>query len=434
MDRKITFLFSLAILLLHSCRDETLPASHPNILLIIADDFGLDACPCYNVGSQKPDLPVLESLCSNGLVFDNFYANPECSPTRATILTGRYGVRTGVLSAETNNQIPFSETSIQKFLEENLPGTYSQAVIGKWHLSGASNGGADNPGLMGVEYYSGFLSGAMLDYWNWNLTTNGTTEAIVNQYATTVFTDLAIDWIQNQEKPWFLWLAYTAPHAPFHLPPDSLHERDNLPADTASINANPRPYYFAMLEALDHEAGRLLSSLSSSELENTLIIFIGDNGTPREAVQSPYSPAKSKGSLYEGGIHVPMIVSGAGISRTGEKESALINSTDIFATIAEVAGTGISQKDDSYSFKSLLTSGSSFARDAAYAEVSSNNITGWAIRNEQFKLIHFDAGSEEFYELASDPYEQNDLLNGTLDSAATNAKSDLEQKAAEIRQ
>ena len=103
-----------AAIFLHSCKDEDVTPS-PNILLIIADDMGLDATPCYDAGAAKPDMPTLESLCSNGLVFENFWVDPECSPTRATILTGKYGYRTGVLAAEINNEIPLSETSIQNF-------------------------------------------------------------------------------------------------------------------------------------------------------------------------------------------------------------------------------------------------------------------------------------------------------------------------------
>ncbi|MDZ4845982.1 MAG: sulfatase-like hydrolase/transferase [Chitinophagales bacterium] len=429
----VTLLFILSIVF-HSCKEEVPSVSTtPNILLIIADDFGFDACPCYSEGLQKPDMPILESLCSNGLIFDNFYANPECSPTRATILAGRYGVRTGVLSAEGSNQIPLSETSIQKLLDEKASG-YSHAVIGKWHLSGSSNGGASNPNQMGVGHYAGFLSGAMQDYWNWNLTTDGSIQAISNEYATTYFTDLAIDWINTQSQPWFLWLAYTAPHSPFHLPPDSLHERDNLAGDTASINANPQPYYFAMLEALDHEVGRLLDAMTDEERANTVILFIGDNGTPRETVQAPFAPAKSKGSLYEGGIHVPLIVSGAGVSRIGEREDALINSTDIFATVAEIAGTGITQQHDGYSFKTLLSDDSDGERIVAYSEVASQNITGWAIRDIRYKLIESETGAQHFFDLENDPYEQTDLMNGTLDSAQQSAKTNLEQEASMIRQ
>ena len=97
-------------------------------------------------------------------------------------------------------------------------------------------------------------------------------------------------------------MAYTAPHSPFHLPPQALHHQGDLPADEASIEANPLPYYFAMIESLDTELGRLLSSLSPAALENTLLVFMGDNGTPNGVAQTPYVSTKAKGSLCQGGL------------------------------------------------------------------------------------------------------------------------------------
>ena len=163
--------------------------STPNILLIIADDMGLDATPGYDVGAAKPDMPYLESLAASGLTFDNVWAYSLCSPTRATILTGKHGFRTGVLSATSpNNSISLSETSLQSYLAGNS--SYESAVVGKWHLSDEANGGADNPNLMGVEYYAGFLSGRHGDYFDWSFTENGQTTQ-VQTYSTTFFTDLA---------------------------------------------------------------------------------------------------------------------------------------------------------------------------------------------------------------------------------------------------
>ena len=176
------------------------------------------------------------------------------------------------------------------------------------------------------------------------------------------------------------------------------------------------------------------SNLPGTVRENTVIIFIGDNGTPREVVQSPYEPGKAKGTLYEGGIHIPMIVSGAGVTRAGERESALLNSTDIFSTISDLAGTEFPAINDSRSFRALLSDAAASKRTEIYSEVSSANVWGWAIRNERFKLIQYDDGSEEFFDLSTDPYEQNDLLTGTLDSIQQNEKTDLEQKGADIRQ
>jgi len=144
----------------------------PNILLIIADDMGIEATPGYDTGSEKPIMPNLEELITNGIVFDNVWANPLCSPTRATILTGKYGFRTGVVSP-TVNEIGLTEISLQKYLTDNAPTAYQHAVIGKWHLSGQSNGASDNPNLMGIKHYAGLIRGVHNNYWNWPLVQNG---------------------------------------------------------------------------------------------------------------------------------------------------------------------------------------------------------------------------------------------------------------------
>lgn len=402
-------------------------SSTPNILLIIADDMGLDATPGYSVGSEKPNMPTLQNLSENGLTFENVWANPLCSPTRATILTGKYGVNTGVISATPpNNAISLSETSLQSYLTQNT--SYKSAVIGKWHLSNNANGGDDNPNMMGVEHYAGFLSGSHDDYFDWPFNENGQT-LTVQEYSTTFFTNLAIDWIDLQQSPWFMWLAYTAPHTPFHLPPADLHSSDNLSGDAADIDANPLSYYFAMLEALDTEMGRLLNTI---DLGNTVVIFIGDNGSPARVAQAPYTRGRTKGSVYQGGVHVPMVVSGAGVTRSGEREAALINSSDLFATIADLAETGLDSIHQSKSFKNLLSGGEITEREFIYAEVEDGTAT-WAIRNEKYKLIDFQNGTQEFYELETDPYEQDDLLTSGLNTEASQAKTKLENLADDVR-
>jgi len=183
-------------------------SSKPNILLIIADDMGLDATPGYNIGSVKPNMPTLQGLMSSGVKFNNLWSYPVCSPTRASMLTGKYGFRINVLKA--GDVLSTSEVSIQKHLDNNSS-EYNHAVIGKWHLSSNIN----HPNDMGIDYYSGLLSGGVQSYSNWNLTTNGQTSTST-EYTTSKFTDLAIDWKTNQTQPWFLWLAYNAPHTPFH--------------------------------------------------------------------------------------------------------------------------------------------------------------------------------------------------------------------------
>jgi arylsulfatase A-like enzyme len=431
-NRFLLLMFFMGILFLHACTNDepktpTTSATKPNILLIIADDMGIDATPGYSIGSEKPNMPNLQTLMSDGLTFDNMWANPECSPTRSAILTGKYGYRTGVLNATTLSSISTTEKTLHAYLDDNNLG-YNHSIIGKWHLSNDGNTATQ----MGIDYYTGLVTGALQDYYQWNIFENGTTNQ-TTEYATTKFTDLAIDWIGQQDKPWFCWLAYTTPHTPFHLPPAGTHSQGNLPTDQASIDADPMPYFLAMMENMDYEIGRLLNSMTTAERENTIIIFIGDNGTMRTVHQLPYRPKSSKGTLYQGGVHVPMVIAGKGVSRAGEREAALVNVTDLFSTIANLAGANLETYQDSYAFNNLITATGSGKRNYNYAEISDNTV-GYTIRNMQYKLIVNDDGTEEFYDLSADAYETDDLLQNTLTTAQQTAKTELENEAALIRQ
>lgn len=413
-----------------STPDETpiVSSTSPNILLIIADDMGLDATPGYNTGTIKPNMPNLQNMINSGIRFTNLWSNPTCTPTRSSILTGKYGFRTNVLNV--GDVLSTSETSIQQYLTTNKP-EYSNAVIGKWHLS--TN--ASHPTAMGINHYAGLISGGVQSYWNWNLTENQQTTNST-EYTTTKFTDLAIDWVSNQTDPWFLWLAYNAPHTPFHLPPNELHSQGNLPTDQASIDANPTPYYMAMLEAMDSEIGRLLNSMPTEKRENTVIIFIGDNGTPNDVVQV-YPMQRAKGSVYQGGVNVPMIVSGKNVGRFNAIEDALVSTTDLFATIADIADTGTSEINDSKSFKELLTTTNTETREYAYTEISRDNGTDYTIRNATHKYILFANGNEALYDLSANPFENPNLLNTNqlpLSAANSAIKDELINKLNEIRQ
>jgi arylsulfatase A-like enzyme len=402
-------------------------SSKPNILLIIADDMGLDATPGFDIGDEKPTVPNLQNMINSGVRFTNLWSYPTCTPTRSSILTGKYGFRTGVMKVD--DELSLSETSLQKFLDNNNTG-YDHAVIGKWHVSKTPS----HPTQIGVGYYAGLLSGAVQSYTNWNLTENGVTNTST-EYTTTKFTDLAIDWVQEREKPWFLWLAFNAPHTPFHLPPTNLHTKGNLPTDEASIDANPRPYYMAMIEAMDTEIGRLLNSLSQEERDNTIIIFIGDNGTPGGVVQE-YRTTRAKGSVYQGGVNVPMIISGKGVARFNEVDNSLLNTSDLFATISEIAGVSVSNINDSYSFKDLFISTNGVSlRDFAYTEQSKS--TGgeeYTIRNTTHKYIMFDDGEEALFDLSTDYLEKTNLLNANTNAANQQQLEILKQKLTELKQ
>ena len=206
-------------------------------------------------------------------------------------------------------------------------------------------------------------------------------------------------------------MAYNAAHTPFHLPSLDLHSQGNLPTDSASIADNPLPYYIAMIESIDTEMGRLFDNIPPNELANTVVIFVGDNGAPNQVVETPYVSGRAKGSLFQGGVHVPMVISGAGVTRINEREDALISFSDFFSTIVELTGTPLPQINDSYSFSSLLTSQGDGQRDCIYTEVASGgNSDGWASRDATYKYINFENGGQRFYNLIDDPYETDNLL------------------------
>ncbi len=429
-NNKLILLVALFAFVSSACKKNTTTTetptttSSPNILLIIADDLGKDAIKGYTEGSIKPNTPNIDAIRTKGLIFNNFWSNPVCSPTRSCMLTGKYGYRTGVKGA--SDVLSQSETSLQKYLNTNTNNKYATAVVGKWHLAGSNN--SYNPETLGIDYYSGIIRGAVTDFYNWTLSEDGVTST-QSTYSTEALTTTSINWINQQTKPWFMWLAYNAPHTPFHVPPSNMHSQGSLPAYTTGMNATP--YFMAAIEAMDFQIGRLLSSMSTEKRDNTIIIFIGDNGTTNQVAQNPYLSSKVKSTLYQGGVNVPMFISGKGVTRTGT-ENNLIDATDIFSTIAEVAGVNVSQINDSKSFKSLFTS-SATVRKYQYSEIKDGTDDMWAISNGIYKLIVNATGAKQMYFLTTDPYEVNNLLSGTLTSVQTNAKNELEAELNNIR-
>ena len=427
---KKLFLFCFAFALI-GCDDngnlvEPNPSndSSPNILLIIADDLGKDALNGFLEGSIKPSTPHIDAIRNSGISFTNFWSYPTCSPTRSSILTGKYGYRTGVKWA--GDALDPSELSLQKYINQQTNNSYATAIVGKWHLSG--NETSINPESFGIDYYAGLFRGEPQSYYNWQLTEDGQ-NVFESEYTTTKFTDLAIEWINEQDSPWFMWLAYNAPHTPFHVPPNEMHSQGNL---TEYIDgADPMPYYMAAIEALDFQIGRLLENIPQNELDNTTIIFIGDNGSPNEVAQLPYLSSTAKGTLYQGGINTPFFISGKGVTRNGEDKNP-ISSTDLFATIAELSGVSVGEINDSKSFKILLTEDIDLIRHQ-YTEKYNEPSDKWAISNGQYKLIIGASGNQEFFDLKEDPYEENNLLNAALTFETNDAKAELELKLEEIR-
>ncbi|MEK7253764.1 MAG: YHYH protein, partial [Bacteroidota bacterium] len=244
-------------------------------------------------------------------------------------------------------------------------------------------------------------------------------------YATTEMVNDAIAWTGAQTEPYFLWLAFNAPHPPYHLPPADLHTYTGLSGTQADINANPVPYFKASLQALDTELGRLFDSLEAhNQLDSTDFIFIGDNGNTMQTTQAPNITDHAKGTIYQYGAHVPMIISGPSVVNPGRVSDAQVNVVDLFSTILELFGfcdwhaeIPHARPVDSRSILPILSNLSDEIRPWAFTEIFYTTPTdddGKAMRNQDYKLLKFDGGNREFYHLANDSLETNNLLLGNL--------------------
>jgi arylsulfatase B len=400
-----------------------------NVILIIADDLGSNWCGFQEDRMDTMNMPNVRKLLNRGVRFSNAWANPVCSPTRAGMLTGRYSFRTGVGNVVTNDmQLDTAEITIPKLLKNaNAPTKYAVANVGKWHLQVPTQSNYNNPSKMGWDYYAGTFTGQPVStYTNWAKVTNGVASTSTN-YLTTETTNDALNWLNQQNnKPFFLWLAFNAPHLPYHLPPDSLIINHSLSGTAADIAANPKSYFKVMAEAMDNRIGKIFDWLeANNKMDSTDIIFIGDNGNALRTVQA--TPAtRAKSTVYQEGIHVPFIISGPSVSHQGRVSNALVNVQDLFATIIELTGytnwrTQIpaNKPVDSKSLVPILKNQATEARPWAYSEVfdvaTTSAINSRAIRNATYKLIYFDSSRvQEFYNLTTDPNERVNILTRTL--------------------
>ena len=296
-------------------------------------------------------------------------------------------------------------------------------LIGKWHIGGSGTSNYSHPKDSGVPYYEGVFTSQVDDYYNWTKVNSEENEEQVNEYVTTHLTNNAISWIDDQTKPWFLWLAHVAPHAPFQTPPEGTY---------TTSPTNNRTTYLSMVESMDYEINRLLESMDDDTLENTVIIFIGDNGTPGQA-NNFWPNGHAKSSIYEGGIRVPLIITGKSVERVNEVEASLVQATDLHATILELAGVPLlGGTDNSLSLKPALSFENQVSKKINYTDYESSNTELWATRNDTYKLIEDENGREEFYNIITDIKEETNLI-GNLTTEQETIKTMLQQEAQTIR-
>ena len=386
----------------------TAPAvADTNVLLIIGDDIGVEAISTYGEGTDTANTPNLTELADQGVLFRNAYSHPTCSPTRGSILTGKHPFRTGVGYAIVNQtpaeaQLDTNETTIADVARNE---GYKTGWFGKFHL----NLDEDAPNELGFDRFRGSLKSAPSNYFNWTYVNNGTTSTQTT-YATTRNVSDALGFINfNQDDPWFVTVAFNAAHTPLHTPP----------ADLATVDGTSNKDKFnAIIEAMDAEIGRLIDGLGD-EADDTVIIFVGDNGTDGRWTTIPFRSNAAKQTVYEGGINVPLIISGTGVASPGREEADLAHVVDLFATIAEIIDGNASSGTDSVNLDNYRTSSNApRARRRVYSEqFTRGDVTRGGNRNQRmitngrYKLMEIN-GVKRFYDRTSDPREWVDILGG----------------------
>lgn len=375
----------------------------PNVLIILLDDAG------YNdfgfMGSKDIQSPQIDKLCSAGVLLTNAYVSASVSgPSRAGILSGRYQQRFGYeCNLGDTLGLALNEQTIGNVFQQN---GYATSCIGKWHQGDAPE---YHPNRRGFDHFYGFIAGGRHYFYEpnrddrpgdiHNLQLNGTQQKF-DGYLTDVLADGAIDFLQKNDKPFMMYLAFNAVHSPLQA----------TEADLARFKGHPRQILAAMTWAVDRAIGKVIHQLEKSgQMENTLIFFLSDNGGATDNQSSNYPLKGFKGNKYEGGIHVPFFVVWKNHLKGGTQFDGLTSSLDIFSTAASCAGirTDILAKPlDGVDLLPYLTQKQTgnphhklFWRKDQIA----------AARIGNYKFIRVNGLGERMYDLSADEQEETDL-------------------------
>ncbi|MBI1355846.1 MAG: sulfatase-like hydrolase/transferase [Acidobacteria bacterium] len=405
-------------------------AERPNIVFILADDLGYGDLASYG----RPDIrtPRLDRLAREGAKLTAHYANgPECTPTRAALLTGRYQQWVGGLECAigTGNVgryddalrlsnahelgLPAEEQTLPKLVRK---AGYRTGIIGKWHL------GFDPkfaPHLQGFDY-TFYCAGGEMDYFHYldpaayyNLFQDGNPISR-DGYFTDLVAEEAMDFLEREKGgPFFLYLPYTVPHAPYQGPGDRLP--NPLPLDSRLWKQSQAPpaVYIAMIEHLDESVGRVLDKIEALGLaDNTVVIFTSDNGGTKSARNAPFRGIK--GGTFEGGIRVPAMVRWPGVIAPGTVSGQVSATFDFSASIARLAGASPSPEKpfEGVDIIDHLAAGKpDFARTLFWRKPRGQTL--WkGMREGSLKFVSETNGAETneyLFDLAADPSEKTDL-------------------------
>ena len=421
------------ILVLFFLAKSGIAASGPNLIVILTDDQGY-ADVGFN-GSPDIRTPNIDTIAANGVRFTNGYVSyPVCAPSRAGLLTGRYQGRFGFTTnptidpAQENAGLPLTEKNMAEVLSQV---GYTSTIIGKWHMGTHPS---HHPLNRGFDEFFGFLSGGHDYYpesltlesleqvsrkWEWYRTKiiKNRTSVIIDEYLTDELSNEAVSFVERHHgdsDPFFLYLAYNAPHTPMQATQKYLDRFPNL--------TGKRQVYAAMLSAVDDGVGRLLKTVRKHGIEEkTLIFYLSDNGGAANNASINAPLRAHKGSLYEGGIHVPFAAQWKGTLPAGVDYDHPVISLDIMATIADLAGAPI-REDYPLDGVNLVPYLTGEAAGAPHDHLFWRKFDSMsrAVRMGHYKLVDTDRNTTqmELYNLYTDIGEQDLLAKRYYDENA----------------
>jgi arylsulfatase A len=380
------------------------PDTKPNIIFILADDYGTGEVSGYGADHYKT--PNIDALARGGIRFTNAYTAPLCGPSRALIMTGRYAFRTGATNQDATGEMkPSAETMMPKVLK---PAGYVSAAVGKWGQLPLG------PGEFGFDEYLKFTGSGV--YWNTQekgktYVVNGETRTLRDkEYMPDVMHQFATDFItKHRDTPFYLYYSLSHVHAEILPTPDSAPNSKDSYADNVAY--------------MDKLVGRLVAELDRLKLrENTLIVFFGDNGTANgrasRATIGGRPLAGAKGSMLEGGALVPLIVNWPGTTPAGQVSRNLIDSTDFLPTFAELAGAPLPTRTiDGRSFLAQVRGQQGKPREWIFIELARM----WYVREAGWKLTQ----TGDLFDMSDAPFTEKPVAAGTTDPAAVAARARL---------
>ena len=434
------------------------PKKKLNFVFILIDDLGWTDLGCY--GSSFYETPNIDRLASEGMRFTEAYAAcPVCSPTRGSIMAGKYPARLGITQwiggsqkpTEYADRLELEEVTIAEVLKRQ---GYATGFVGKWHLSPrTADIRADfYPDKQGFDVnIGGDWSGAPPTYFYPYKKRNRALEEMPpggeeGEYLTDRLTDESLKFIEaNKDRPFLLYLSHYAVHTPIESK-QTLTDKYKTKAEKLSAGergqfagvygryntrlVQDNPAYAGMVQSVDESIGRVMKKLEESGVaDNTAVIFMSDNGglstVPREGPTANLPLRAGKGWLYEGGIREPMFIKWPGVVKPGSVCDEPVTSTDFYPTMLEMAGLGLmpEQHIDGVSLMPLLKNKGKLRRKAIYWHYphyhGSGNRPSGAVRAGDYKLIEwYEDNSVELYNLKSDIGEKHDLAKEMPEKAA----------------